>query len=144
MASRLFAATAPELRRQAVAACVGPGAAEALFSFTRIFSRIKPERIVRKGQAMDFSRGKNSEPSFVYAAVFAVAGWINQAASALGEAELRNIVAFLRSPGLHPELIFLFLRQLRASSGLRARLSAVPAYRVLAGELVSLHAELYQ
>ena len=144
MASRMYVATPPELQRQAVAACVGPGAAERLFSFTRILGRIKPERIIHKGQAMDFTRGKKAEPSFVYAAVFAVAGWLNQHASELGADELANIVAFLRSPGLHPELVFLCLRQLRPTSGLRQQLGGVPGYRELAGELVSLQTEFYQ
>ena len=144
MASRVHAATPPELQRQAVAACVGPAAAEKLSSFSRITGRVKPERIVRKGLAMDFTRGKKAEPSFVYAAVFAVAGWLNQHVAELGERELANTVTFLRSPGLHPELVFLFLRQLRLTSGLRRRLGQVQTYRELAGELVSLQAELYR
>jgi len=144
MASRMVAATPPGLRRQAVAACVGPGAAERLHAFTRILGRIKPERIIRQGLSLDFTRGKKAEPSFVYAAVFAVAGWSKQHAAELGEGELANIVAFLRSPGLHPELVFLFLRQLGSASGLRRRLGQVASYRELSGELVSLQAELYR
>jgi len=143
MASRVMAAAPEQLHRQAVAACVGPVAAEKLASFARIFGKIKPQRIVRDGQAMDFTLGKKSEPSFVYAAVFAVAGWLRQNAADVRDDDLPNVVTFLRSPGLHPELVFLFLRQLGPGAPVRQRLLGVADYRKLAGELVSLQAELY-
>jgi len=143
MASRVRSRVSPELQRQAVAACIGPAAAERLDAFVRIFGEVKPEQVMRGGSAMDFTRGKNAEPSFVYAAVFAVAGWLRQNSASITEEELPNVVAFLRTPGMHPELVFLFLRQLGTGSELRKRLQSVPAYRKLASELVSLQAELY-
>jgi len=143
MASRVASRVPDGLRRQAVAACVGPVAAERLDEFVRIFSQVNPEELIHEGSAMDFTRGEHAEPSFVYAAVFAVAGWLRQNAISITDKELPNIVAFLRSPGLHPELVFLFLRQLGTGSELRKRLQGEPAYRQLANELVSLQAELY-
>ena len=143
MASRVYGNLPSALRRQGMAACVGSAATERFFSFRRLFRRINPERIVRKGHPMDFMRGKQAEPSFIYATVFAVAEWLN-GAKALSDVELPNVVRFLRSPGLDPELVFLFLRQLRPASGLRRRLVGVPEYREVAGALVWFHAELYR
>ena len=145
MASRLLSSAPDEvLGKRSVAACVGPAAAEKLFSFLRIYRRVNAARIVRKGHAMDFTRGKQSEPSFVYATMFSVAAWLVHECPGLGDAELSNIVAFLRSRGLEPEYVFLFLRQIKQRSELLARLRGVPAYRELARELVDLRVGLYQ
>ena len=143
MASRVFCAADEALGKRAVAACVGQAAAERLFADLRIYRRINAVRIIRKGAAMDFSRGKKVEPSFVHAAVFAVAAWLCSG-EAVSERQLPNVVKFVRSPGLDPEYMFLFLRQLRRAPELLARLRAVPAYRQLAGELVSVQAGLYR
>ncbi len=141
MASRVYRAAPPELRRRAVAACVGAPAAERLFAFLRIYGRVDPARIVRRGQPMDFRTGAQAEPSFLYAAVFAVAAWLERE-GAPTDAQLPNIVHFLRSPGLDPEYLFLFLRELRRNGALFARLKALPEFRALAGELVSLRVAL--
>jgi hypothetical protein len=137
MASRVFRASSPELRRRAVASCVGAAAAERLFAFLRVYGRVNPERIVRRGQEMDFRKGAHAEPSFLYAAVFAVAAWLEHEGDAT-DAELPNVVRFLRSPGLDPEYRFLFLRQIRRAGALYERLKALPDFRALAGELVGL------
>jgi len=143
MASRVLCAADERVGKRAVAACVGRAAAERLFADLRIYHRINAARVIRKGAAMDFSRGKKAEPSFVYAAVFAVAAWLCSGED-LSDRQLPNVVKFLRSPGLDPEYMFLFLRQLRRAPELLVRLRAVPAYRKLAGELVSVQAGLYR
>ncbi len=142
MASRVYRAAEPADRKRLVAACVGVTAAEQLFNWLTIYHKVDAEKIIRKGQAMDFSSGKQADPSFVYAATFAVAAWL-RGKPTLADAELPNIVQFLRSPGLDPEYAFLFLRQVRRNEALLARLRGVPSFRDLAGELVALQASTY-
>lgn len=143
MASTLLAHAEADERKHLVAACVGRPAAEKLQSFLTIYRRIDAERIVRKGQRIDFTEPGKREASFVYAAVFAVATWIYKEPR-LEDAALPNVVQFLRSPGLDPEYAFLFLRYLRGQDrGVWKRLRTLPSFQALAGELVSLrHAEL--
>ena len=137
MASRVMAASNEHLAKRAVAACVGMAAAERFFSYLKVFGRVPVEAIVKDGRAMDFTKGRDSEPSFVSAAVFALAGWLCQGAD-LGASGISHVAAFLRSPGLDPEYVFLFLRQLRRRPEVLARLRADAGYRRQAGELVDL------
>ena len=143
MASKVLIAADDVLGKRAVASCVGLAAAEKLFGYLRIYRKVNAGRIIRKGTPMDFSRGKKAEPSFIYAAIFSVAAWLCSGEE-VGDRQLPNVVKFLRSPGLDPEYMFLFLRQCRRAPALLERLRAVPAYRELAGELVSLQVGLYQ
>jgi len=142
MASTLLQAAPPAQARRLVAACVGERAAEQLQAFERIFARVPVARIVRQGHAMDFRRGKNAEPSFVYAAVFAVARWLC-GQPAIPDEQLPHVLRFARSPGLDPEYVFLFLRQLRQAPGLLGRMQALPAFRELAGNVVDLRMEAW-
>ncbi len=141
MASRILAAVDPSLRKRAAASCVGSAAAEKLEAYLRIYNRINAQKILRKGEPMDFRRGKAADPSFIYAVIFAVAACLKSEIS-LREEEMPNVVRFLRSPGLDPEFVFLFLRQLRGDPDLLDRLKPLPAYRELAGELVDLRTGL--
>lgn len=143
MASRLVAGAPEELARRLAAACVGIGAAERYCNYLRIYRRVNAARIIEKGDPMDFSRGKQAEPSFIYAAIFAVAAWLN-GAEELPDRHLPNVVRFARSPGLDPEYLFIFLRQLKRHPNLLVRLRSLPDYRELAAGLVNLHARLYQ
>ena len=54
------------------------------------------------------------------------------------------MVQFLRSPGIDPEYVFLFLRQLKRNPALMDRLKSLEEYRALAGDLVSLKVGLYR
>ncbi len=137
MASRLLHAAPGEQARQLVAACVGERGALQLAAFERIFARVPVRAIVQEGKAMDFRRGKNAEPSFVYAAVFAVARWLCTEPS-IPDEQLPHVVEFACSPGLDPEYVFLFLRQLKGAPGLLQRLQAVAAFRDLAQDVVDL------
>jgi len=141
MASRVLTAVDPSLRKRAVASCVGSAAAEKLEAYLRIYRRVNATKILQSGRAMDFRRGKAADPSFIYAAVFAVAACLKREVS-LREEEMPNVVRFLRSPGLDPEFVFLFLRQLRDDRDLLDRLKPLPEYRTLAGELVDLRTGL--
>ena len=140
MASEVYRACPDEIRKRAVAACVGAVAAEKLESYLRIYRRVNAAKIIRKGQAMDFRKGKKAEPSYVYAAIYSVAAWLNREGR-VREQDLPNVVKFLQSPGLDPEYVFLFLRQLAVD--LRSRLKVVPEYRVLASQLAGINAGLY-
>ncbi len=142
MASTLLQAAPSAQSRRLVAACVGERAAEQLSAFERIFARVPVARIVRRGQAMDFRRGKNAEPSFVYAAVFAVARWLCGRAT-IPDEQLPHVVKFACSPGLDPEYVFLFLRQLEQVPGLLDRLQGEAAFRDLAAGMVDLSLEAW-
>jgi MoxR-like ATPase len=138
MAATLMAAS-PQDATPLVAACVGERAARQLQAFERIFARVPVARIVREGLKMDFRRGASAEPSFVYAAVFAVAAFL-RSEGAVADEHLPHVVRFARSPGLDPEYVFLFLRQLKGVAGLLPRLQPLPGFQALASEIVDLHA----
>ena len=143
MASRVLERGAEGLRKRLVAACVGAAAADRLFAFQRIYDRVNPERIITHGRTPDFTAGPSAEPSFAHATVSAVANWLVQQ-PAVEAPWLDNLMALLRAPGLDPEYVFLLLRELKAKGDLTERLKVVPGYRELAGDLVQLHAGLYQ
>jgi hypothetical protein len=142
MASRVYRAAPEPLRRRAIASCVGAPAAARLDAWLRIYRKVNAARIIRNGLAMDFRKGKKAEPSYVYAAIYAVAAWLNHEGR-VEDAHLPNVVKFLHSPGLDPEYVFLFLRQIGHGSGVRDRLKPLPEYQALAGSLADLHAGLY-
>jgi hypothetical protein len=143
MASRVYRAAPPPLRRRVVSACVGAAAADRFFQFERVYSRISPERVVVEGKRVDFTAKRNADPSFLHAAVTAVATWIAEQ-PAYDPAWNDHVIAFLRAPGVDLEYAFLFLRDLKArAADALEQLKAAPAFRELAGELVGLHAGLY-
>jgi hypothetical protein len=139
MAARLLAAAPTGRGHRLVAGCVGERAAQRLSAFERIFGRVPVARIVREGRKMDFRRGRNAEPSFVYAAVFAVAAWLCSEEPPTDD-QLPHVVRFASSPGLDPEYVFLFLRQLKGADGLLTRLQQLPSFREIAADMVDLHA----
>jgi len=143
MASRLMAGAPPEMHKRLIASCVGLAAAEKFGNYQRIYQQVNARKIIEKGQKMNFTRGRSAEPSFIYAAVFAVAAFLNSTPE-IADEHLPNIVAFARSPGLDPEYVFLFLRHLKRHPNLLERLKVLPEYQALAGELVALHMGLYQ
>ena len=71
--------------------------------------------------------------------MFAVAAWLCSR-EPVSDEQLHHVVRFARSPGLDPEYVFLFLRQLKGAPGLLPRLQGLPAFRKLAGAMVDLHA----
>jgi len=143
MASRVLSVLHDEDAKRGVAACVGPAEAEKLFSFLRIYGRVDVDAILKKGKEMDFTRGKDADPSFIYAAVFAVASALCRPGRQVTAVELDHTVKFLRSPGLDPEYTMLFLKHLKARSNLLEALRRLPEFRALAGELVDLRRGLY-
>ena len=141
MASRVYRTADEADRRRLVAACIGVGAAERFFDWMRLYGRVDPAKILRRGQSIDFTTDTQGDPSFVYAATYAVAAWLRQG-EALTDAQLPNIVRFLRSPGLDPEYAMLFLRQVRRNDALFVRLRGLAEFRTLAGELASVRASV--
>ncbi len=144
LASRVLGVLPDEDAKRGVAACVGPAEAEKLFSFLRIYGRVDTGAILKKGKAMDFTRGKDADPSFIYAAVFAVAAALCRQGGEPGEVVLENVVKFLRSPGLDPEYVMLFLRHVKARTGGLGGLKGLASFRALAGELVDLRRGMYE
>lgn len=143
MASALLQACDPRDARRLVAACVGVTHAERFFAWRKVYDRVSVERILKKGEIPDFREVDKADPSFLYATTFAAAGWL-RAGGELKDAQLPNVVAFLRAPGLDPEYAFLFLRQIRKDEAFFARLRGLAAFRGLAAELVGIQAELYK
>ena len=141
MASRVYALGDEYNRKRLVAACVGVEFAEKLTDYVRILHTVNAKKIVLNGERVDFLAPGKRDPSFVYAAVFAVATWIYKE-SVVPDTALPNVVTFLRSPGLDPEYQFLFLRYLRARDPrVLVRMRALPSYRALATDLVALRTE---
>jgi MoxR-like ATPase len=143
MASRVFSVVDESDAKRVMAACVGVVAAEKFSTYLRIYQRVNAKRVVLNGQVIDFTRGKQAEPSFIYAAVFSVAAWLVHEGE-VPDSALPNIVKFLNSKGLDPEYVFLFLRQIKVNSALLDSLKRLPDFQYLAGQLVGLHVGLYQ
>jgi SpoVK/Ycf46/Vps4 family AAA+-type ATPase len=137
MASRLLLATDEADHRRLVAACLGTAGSERFFAWRRLYTQIKVERVLQKGVPMDFTSGKQADPSYVYAVTHAVGAWL-AGGGALTDAQLPNVLRFLRSPGLDIEYAFLCLRQVRRNDALFARLRVLPEFRALAEEIVDM------
>ena len=147
MASRIIQDIEPKYRRRALSACVGVTASEKFENYLKIYRRINAQAIIEKGKSYDFSKGKTAEPSFIYAALFSVAAWLKarvQESKPLEHVALQNIVKFLRSPGLDPEYVFLFLKQIKQLPSLVGELKVFPEYRELASDLVDVRVKLYR
>lgn len=142
MAAQLLEKAEISEQKRLVAACVGPAAAEQFFAFLRLYNRVRPERIVGKGQVVDFTKGAQSEPSFAYAATSAVGRWLTENERRWKPEWADHIVTFLCSPGLDPEYAFLLLRDLNAKTKIPERLKPNPRYRALAAHLVAIHSAL--
>ena len=143
MASRVLCHAADCDHKRAVAACVGPSAADRFFTFHRIFGQIDVEGVIDRGLKIDFTRGKKAEPSFIFAAIFAVAAHICRRDS-LTPVQVANIVAFLGSAGLDPEYRILFLRQLKRRSSVFELFKPNRDFQRLADSLVAIQARMYQ
>ena len=114
--------------------------ADRFCKYLEIYRKVDAARIIAGKEKIDFT--KKTEPSFIYAAIFAVAGYLVTAD--VPDKNLRNIVAFISSPGVSPEYQILFLRQLRRRNlKLFDRLKALTEFRELAAKIVNLRASLY-
>jgi MoxR-like ATPase len=145
MASRVFQRGEETDRKRLVSACIGVGAADKLFSWLKIYRQIDAAKIITKGQLVDFTTKSHADPSFTYAATFAVAAWLKHPDNTkhLTDAQLENIVHFLRSPGLDLEYSFLCVRHFWKNTELVERLRKRPTFREFAGELVNVTAATY-
>ena len=140
MASRVMAKAGEEDWKRAVAACIGHAMTDRFWKYLEIYRKVNAARIIAGKEKIDFT--KKSEPSFIYAAIFAVAGYL--ATADVPDDKLGNIVSFIASPGVGPEYQILFLRQLRSRTApLFDRLKALPGFRELAAKIVNLRASLY-
>jgi hypothetical protein len=140
MASKVMRRVDEEDLKRAVAACVGLPMADRFYRYLEIYRRVNAKNIIAGKEKPDFH--KQSEPSFIYAAIFAVAGYLSNAQVA--DKDLGNIVSFIASPGIGPEYQILFFRQLYSrTTKLFDRLKTVPEFRELAGKIVNLRTSLY-
>ena len=140
MASRVMAKASPGDLKRTVAACIGIPMADRFCRYMDVYRRVDAAGIIEGRVELDFV--KNAEPSFIYAALFATAGFL--ATTEVPDRHLENIVRFIVSPGVTPEYQILFLRQLRHRKvELFDRLKALPSFRKLAADLVALRVSLY-
>ena len=140
MASSVMSRVDENDLKRAVAACVGLSMADRFCRYLEIYHKVDAAKIIAGKEKLDFL--KKSEPSFIYAAIFAVAGYLSHAA--VPDEHLGNIVSFITSPGVGPEYQVLFLRQLRNRNALLFdRLKALSGFRGLAAAIVNLRASLY-
>lgn len=128
MASRLILGAEEPDHARLVAACVGPAAAARFEAWRRISRAVDADAIVLRGKRIRFDTPNHADPSFVYAATYAVADRLRHGAEVPDEA-LPHVVRFLGSRGLDPEFAFLFLRRIRSNESLWQRLGALPAFR---------------
>ncbi len=141
MASRLLQVADKRNAKRLVSACIGAGPAQRLFAFVRLYNRIDPAKVVGRGQAVDFTRGQSTEPSFAYAAITAVGRWTREHEDSWQGSWVANLVKFMRSPGLDPEYVFILLRDLNATPGLLDKLKGDVGFQAIAAEIVKMHAE---
>lgn len=140
MASRIIDALPQEDWKKAVASCVGVAMAERFEQYLKIYGMVHPEKIVSGEQIIDFR--KKRDPSFIYAAMFAVADYLTK--NEVKSENYDHIMNFLLSPGAAPEFQLLFLRQIRnRKAELFDRLKSRADFLLLANELVSLRATIY-
>lgn len=140
MASRVASRLAGAARKRAVAACVGVAMADRFDRYLELYRRIDAAAIVAGKSKPDFA--KKADPSYIYAALFAVAGYL--AGAEVPDDQLKYVVKFIGSRGIGPEYQILFLRQLKhRAPALLDRLKAVEEFRKLAGQLVGLLSTLY-
>ena len=143
MASRVMARVEEGQIRRVLTACVGAAAAVEFASWMELYGRVDPAAIIRGGKKMEFTKPPGLDPSFRYAAIFAVASWVLENPG-LQPDELENLVRFLASRGLDPEYQLLCLRRLRRNEGLFKGLRALQSFRDLAVELVGIRTGAYQ
>lgn len=144
MASKILQKSPHIDAKRIVTSCVGVAAAEGFASWLLLYGKVDPEAIVKKGQKIDFTNKKNNEPSFKYAAIFAVGSWIVSNIDKLTTSQLENLMLFASSKGLDPEYQFLFISKLNRSKDLMARLKVLRSFQNLTSELVDIRSELYR
>ena len=71
MASSVFSRADEADRKAAVAACIGLPMADRFCKYIEIFRKMRPEKIVEGKESIE-AKAKRGEPSFLYAAIFAV------------------------------------------------------------------------
>jgi hypothetical protein len=143
MAGRVYRTASEPLRRRAMSACIGAPAADRFFQYEKLYRRVSPERILAGKQVLDFTTDANSDPSFIHAVLAATAAWVGEQPAFRPE-WVQPLLALLKAPGLEAEYQFVFLRDLKRRGNFTDHLRPHPAFRELAGQLVSLHAGLYQ
>lgn len=140
MASKIMRTVAPADYKRAVASCVGLPMADRFCKYLDLYRKVDAKEIIAGKMKIDFL--KNSEPSFAYAALFSVAGYLSNAE--MPDKHLGNVVNFLTSPGLGPEYQILFLRLLHSrAKQLFNRLKPLPHFRDLAAKITNLRVSLY-
>lgn len=140
MASRVMSKVKGRDLKRAVAACIGFPMADRFFKYLNFYRRVNSAGIIAGEVKIDFTT--NSEPSFVYAAIFSVADFLTR--GSVPDNHLVNIVSFIASPGIGPEYQILFLRQLYSRNmKLFDRLKVLIEFRNLAEKIVNLRSSLY-
>lgn len=137
MAGRLLAAAPGPLQRRLIASCVGVEAAERFGAFLRLYRRLDPGRVVSGRCRLDFTRPRNTDPSFIHAALMGLADWLS------GQERVEpgwagHLARWLQRPGLDPEYVAVLLQALRDGPALWAALCGDPDFAALAARMDAL------
>ncbi len=144
MAAKIIPGVPEDLIMDAVGACVGTAAAEDFRAWLDLYGRVDPERIINEGEMIDFNAGENQEPSFQYAAVFAVGSWVTGPGGPLDKTRARNLAKFIFSNGLDAEYQYLLLRRIWRDTALVSLLKAETGFRKSASKLAALRMEMFR
>lgn len=144
MASKILQKSPNYDSKRIVNSCVGEAAAEGFAAWLLLYGKVDPEAIVKRGQKIDFTSKKNNEPSFRYAAIFAVGSWFVSNFAKLETKHFENLMDFATSKGLDPEYQFLFIIKLNRSKDLIGKLKVLKSFQKLSSELVTIRSEFYK
>ncbi|MDD3695380.1 MAG: AAA family ATPase [Lentisphaeria bacterium] len=142
MSSRILSRAKDDSQQQhLLSACLGLEMSLQFIQYQKLFRKVSVKKILAGEEKLDFV--KNSEPSTIFAVLFAVAGYLKD--HEIDDSQLLSLLAFLQSPGLNMEYLIIFLRQVYArQKELFRRLRQLPTFQALAGQMVNLRVTLYQ
>ena len=136
-ASHLFRSSPREQRKPLLEACVGQAAASQFFEYERLNQTFDPRDILERGKSIDLTVAPNNEPSFVYAAMSAMADYFRPDQPPKDQV-VENLVNFIAHSGIDPEFIIIFLKRVANIPNLILRMKRYKAYRGVATELSTL------
>jgi hypothetical protein len=130
----VLAAADPVDAKRLVAACVGPAHAEQFFGWIKLARLVDPVRVLEGGHIPDF---RGIEASAVHATVTAIAAHLRGLKRPSGVVAA-NAVRVLTADGLDREHAFMAIRAFAENRALLQALRALPSFRALASDLVTL------
>ncbi len=134
MASRVLTVAEPSDAKRLVAACIGAPHAEQLFAWIKLAKMVDPVRVLEQGLIPDF---RGLEASVVHATVTAIAEHL-RGLRRPSDVVATNAARVLAAEGLDREHAFMAIRAFAGNKALMQALRALPSFRTLAADLVTL------